>query len=252
MKNQRPCWALTPERQKCLADIILAAVSERAYTRDELKELCRANGMTKIEEDCMFESWGGGIRELCVRGFMNYTVQEKKQYIASPEFSPIPEEQAKFEIARRYFTNIAPATIHDAMYYTGAKQAEVKNWLRDLPVESFDFGGRTYYYIPNGKTYDGDIPHCIFLAGFDQLMLGYQKKESIYLKPEYLRGVFNLAGIVMPPLLIDGDVAGIWKNKNGKLEIKCFRSLTQTEKSYIEQVADKLWGDIKEVKYVEG
>ena len=252
MKNQRPCWALTPERQKCLADIILAAVSERAYTRDELKELCRANGMTKIEEDCMFESWGGGIRELCVRGFMNYTVQEKKQYIASPEFSPIPEEEAKFEIARRYFTNIAPATIHDAMYYTGAKQAEVKNWLQNLPVESFDFGGRTYYYIPNGKTYDGDIPHCIFLAGFDQLMLGYQKKESIYLKPEYLRGVFNLAGIVMPPLLIDGDVAGIWKNKNGKLEIKCFRSLTQTEKSYIEQAADKLWGDIKEVKYKEG
>ena len=252
MKNQRQCWALTPERQKYLADIIISAVSERAYTRDELKELCRANGMTKIEEDCMFESWGGGIRELCVRGFMNYTVQEKKQYIASPEFSPIPEEEAKFEIARRYFTNIAPATIHDAMYYTGAKQAEVKNWLQHLPVESFDFGGRTYYYIPNGKTYDGDIPHCIFLAGFDQLMLGYQKKESIYLKPEYLRGVFNLAGIVMPPLLLDGDVTGIWKNKNGKLEIKCFRSLTQTEKSYIEQAADMLWGDIKEVRYKEG
>lgn len=251
MKNQRPCWALTPERQKYLADIIISAVAERAYTRDELKELCRANGMTKIEEDCMFESWGGGIRELCVRGFMNYTVQEKKQYIASPEFSPIPEEEAKFEIARRYFTNIAPATIHDAMYYTGAKQAEVKNWLQHLPVESFDFGGRTYYYIPNGKTYDGDIPHCIFLAGFDQLMLGYQKKESIYLKPEYLRGVFNLAGIVMPPLLLDGDVAGIWKNKNGKLEIKCFRSLSQAEKSHIEQAADKLWGDIKEVRYVE-
>lgn len=138
------------------------------------------------------------------------------------------------------------------MYYTGAKQAEVKNWLRNLPVESFDFGGRTYYYIPNGKTYDGDIPHCIFLAGFDQLMLGYQKKESIYLKPEYLRGVFNLAGIVMPPLLLDGDVAGIWKNKNGKLEIQCFRSLSQAEKSHIEQAADMLWGDIKEVRYKEG
>ena len=80
--NQRSCWALTSERQKYLADIIIAAVTERAYTRDELKELCRANGMTKTEEDCMFESWGGGIRELCERGFMNYTVQEKKQYIA--------------------------------------------------------------------------------------------------------------------------------------------------------------------------
>ena len=192
MKNQRPCWALTPERQKYLADIIISAVSERAYTRDELKELCRANGMTKIEEDCMFESWGGGIRELCVRGFMNYTVQEKKQYIASPEFSPIPEEEAKFEIARRYFTNIAPATIHDAMYYTGAKQAEVKNWLRDLPVESFDFGGMTYYYIAdslripyqNLRWYaafhnEGTHPHVHLMAYSANPKEGYLSNKGI-------------------------------------------------------------------------
>ena len=81
-------------------------------------------------------------------------------------------------------------------------------------------------------------------------MLGYQKKESIYLNPEYLRGVFNLAGIVMPALLLDGDAAGIWKNKNGKLEIKCFRSLSATEKSHIEQTADKLWSNIKAIKYI--
>ena len=71
--------------------------------------------------------------------------------------------------------------------------------------------------------------------------------DPCYLKPEYLRGVFNLAGIVMPPLLLDGNVAGMWKNKNGKLEIKCFRSLSQAEKSHIEQAADKLWGDIKAI-----
>ena len=48
----------------------------------------------------MFESWGGGIRELCERGFMHYVVREKKAYIASPEFKPMPEEEAKLEIAR--------------------------------------------------------------------------------------------------------------------------------------------------------
>ncbi len=53
MKNQRPCWALTPERQKCLADIILAAVSERAYTRDELTVTVRSDcyGMDYEFED---------------------------------------------------------------------------------------------------------------------------------------------------------------------------------------------------------
>lgn len=156
----------------------------------------------------MFDQWGGGIRELCEPGFMHYVVQEKKAYITSPEFTPILDEEAKLEIARRYFTNMGLATIHDAMYYTGAKQAEVKNWIKQLPVESFNCAGNTYYYLPNGKSYNKEIPLRIFLAGFDQLMLGYQKKESIYLPQDYLRGIFNLAGIVMPAILLKGKVVG--------------------------------------------
>lgn len=245
--NQRREWALTPERQKELATIIIAAVSKKAYTRDELKELCRAHGMNDLEESSMFESWGGGIRELCERGFMHYVVQEKKAYIASPEFKPIPEEEAKLEIARRYFTNMGPATIHDAMYYTGAKQAEVKNWLKVLPVESIECEGKTYYYIPNGKSYDKEIPPCIFLAGFDQLMLAYQKKESIYLPQEHLRGIFNLAGIVMPPILLNGKVVGKWKKKNSTLTLTFFESVLDKDKNIINNAAEQLWLDLKKI-----
>ena len=43
-------WALTPERQKYFSDIILSSVSERAYTRDELKEICRSKNMKKISK----------------------------------------------------------------------------------------------------------------------------------------------------------------------------------------------------------
>ena len=239
--NERRVWALTPERQRYFSDIIISAVSERAYTRDELKELCRANGMEALEEDSMFEAWGGGIRELCERGFMHYVVQEKKAYIASPEFEPIPEEEAKLETARRYFTNMGPATIHDAMYYTGAKQVEVKNWLKALPVESVECEGKTYYYIPNGKYYDNEIPPCIFLAGFDQLMLCYQKKESIYLPQEHLRGIFNLAGIVMPPILLNGKVVGKWKKKDSKLWITLFEALAAKDRKIIQRTAECFW-----------
>ena len=247
--NQRDKWALTPERQKYFADIIVSAVTESPYTRDELKELCRSYGMDAGEEASMFDQWGGGIRELCERGFMNYVVQEKKAYIASPEFKPIPEEEAKMEIARRYFTNMGPATIHDAMYYTGAKQAEVKNWLNQLPVESIDCEGKTYYYIPNGKAYDKEIPACIFLAGFDQLMLGYQKKESIYLPQEHLRGIFNLAGIVMPPILLNGKVVGKWKKKNADFTFTLFETVSDKEKKIISNTAENLWDSISKITF---
>ena len=245
----RRVWALTPERQKYFSDIIISTVSEKPYTRDELKELCRGYGMNAEEEASMFEAWGGGIRELCERGFMHYVVQEKKAYIASPEFKPMPEEQAKLEIARRYFTNIGPATIHDAMYYMGAKQAKVKNWLKVLPVESVECEGRTYYYIPSGKSYDKEIPPCVFLAGFDQLMLGYQKKESIYLPQEHLRGIFNLAGIVMPPILLNGRVVGKWKKKNSKLTVTLFEAVATEDKKMICDTAEELWNDISKITF---
>ncbi len=248
-EDQHDKWALTPERQKYFATIIISAVAEKACARDELKELCRSHGMTEPEESGMFDQWGGGIRELCERGFMNYVVQEKKAYIASHEFKPIPEEEAKLEIARRYFTNIGPATIHDAMYYTGAKQSEVKNWLKLLPAESFDCDGKTYYYIPNGKSYDREIPPCIFLAGFDQLMLGYQKRESIYLPQEHLRGIFNLAGIVMPSILLNGRVVGKWKKKNANLTFTLFETINAEDKKMISNTAEELWESVKKIAF---
>ena len=247
--NQREQWALSPERQAYLSQVIVSALGDGSKTRDELKELCREKGMTYAEETCMFDPWGGGICELCKRGFMNYVVQEKKAYCLSPDFSPMRDEEARMEIARRYFTNIAPATVHDAMYFLGAKQQEVKKWLSLLPVEDMTVDGRTYFYIPNGKRYDREIPGCIFLAGFDQLMLGYQKKESLYLPEEHLRHIFNLAGIVMPSILLNGRVVGKWKKKNTTLTLTLFEPVAEAERRIILAEAEALWDGLKRVKW---
>lgn len=249
--NQRDKWALSPERQAYLSEVILKALENGSKTREELKEICREKGMIYPEETCMFEPWGGGICELCKRGFMQYVVQEKKAYCLSPIFTPMHDEEAQLEIARRYFTHIAPATIHDAMYFLGAKQAEVKKWLSLLPVESTTVEGKTYFYIENGKSYDEAIPKCIFLAGFDQLMLGYQKKESLYLPQEHLRGIFNLAGIVMPALLLDGRVVGKWKKKNTKLTVTLFEQVSAEDRKAIVSHGEALWSDLKKIEFEE-
>lgn len=247
--NRRDSWALTPERQKFFADIILKAVEIMPQSRDELKAACREHGMTPCEEESMFDPWGGGIRELCERGFINYTVQEKKEYCLSPQFTPIPEEEAMLEIARRYFTHFAPATIHDAQYYFRKSAAEVKKWLSKLPAGAAECGGKTYYYIENGKTCHHDIPKCLFLAGFDQLMLGYEKKESLFLAPENIRGIFNLAGIVMPALMLDGNVVGKYKKKDRKLTITLFEALNKKDRDAVLEKAETLWDDLTKIEW---
>lgn len=248
--NQRPDWALTPERQRELSELILASLQHGPMTRDELKTVCRANGMTGAEEDSMFHPWGGGIRELCERGWMHCLVQEEKAYCLTPTFDPLPEERAKLELARRYFTHLGPATIHDAMYFFRTTATQVKGWLRELPVSAVQCQDKTYYYIENGEAYGEDIPRCLFLAGFDQLMLGYEKKESLYLPPEHLRKIFNLAGIVMPAVLLNGQVVGRWKKKGRKLTVEAFLPLSKNEKTIIEDSANSLWSDtVKEITF---
>ena len=249
--NRRDAWALTPERQQYLSTVILDSLARGERTREELKALCREAGMTEVEEGSMFDPWGGGVRELCERGFMHYAVREEKAFCLTPRYEPMEDAVAELEMARRYFTSYGPATVHDAMYYFHTTAAKVKAWLTALPVSSVVCGGNTYYSIDGQVPITKEMPSCLFLAGFDPLMLGYEKKESLYLPPEYMRGIFNLAGIVMPALLLNGTVAGRWKNKNGKVRVELFRPLTAAERHLVCQGAEALWPDMKKLEFAE-
>ena len=244
--NQREDWALTPDRQKYFSEVILAALGEGPLGREELKAVCRRAGMTGAEEGSMFHPWGGGIRELCERGFMHYAAEERKRFCLTPEFTPMPKETARLELARRYFTHFGPATLKDAAYFFGTTQREIKGLLDSLPVTAAAHGGKTFFYIEGGTPPLGEMPRCLFLAGFDQLMLGYEKKESLFLPREHLRGIFNRAGIVYPVLLVDGTVAGRWKMKNGKLTVTLFASAGQKQ---ISDAASHLFHDLKRIEF---
>lgn len=246
--NSRPDWALTPERQSRFTEVVLEALAGGPKTRDELKSACRAEGMTEAETGSMFHPWGGGVRQLCERGFINYAAGEKKEFCLAPAFEPLPESEAKLELAKRYFEFYGPATVKDAAYFFGTSQAEVKKLLSQLPVTAQGLGGRTYFRI-GGEEPERDIPRCIFLAGFDQLMLGYEKRESLFLRPEHLRGIFNLAGIVLPALLLRGEVAGRWKKKGRRLCIEPFSPLGAGDRAAVAEAAQALWGSFAALEF---
>lgn len=247
--NSRPDWALSPERQRYFTEAVLEALSGGPRTREELRALCRAQGMTPEEERSMFHPWGGGLRQLCERGFMHYAADGGRSFRLSPEFEPLPEAEARLELARRYFTHYGPATVKDAAYFFGTTQAGVKKLLPELPVETAEFGGRTYLSL-GGAEPEGGMPRCIFLAGFDPLMLGYEKRESLFLPPERLRDIFSLAGMVRPALLVDGRVAGRWSKKGKKLLIEPF-SLSRADRAAVREAAAALWEGAAELEFLE-
>ena len=235
---------ISADRKAYFADLIVDAVARGIYEREALKAVCEKAGMTESESQSLFDSWGGTIRALCETGRICHKVQEKKAYQLCPSFEPMAEEPARLELARRYFTYFGPATIKDAAYFFGTTQTSVKSWQKQLPVTETVVAGKSYFYIDNGLP-AGNLPDCLFLAGFDQLMLGYEKTESLFLPREHMCDIFNLAGIVRPAILVNGTVVGWWNLKNRKLKVTLF---SPTDQKLLTNAATKLWGDLKEIE----
>ena len=235
---------MTAERKAYFADLIVDAVAQGTDQREALKAVCEKAGMTESESKSLFDPWGGTIRALCEAGRLCHKVQEKKAYQLCPSFEPMEEECARIELARRYFAHFGPATVKDAAYFFGTTQTKVKSWLKQLPVIETSLDGKSYFYLDSGLPAD-KLPDCLFLAGFDQLMLGYEKTESLFLPREHLRDIFSLSGIVRPSVLVNGTVVGWWNLKNRKLKITLF---SPADQRLISDTATRLWNDLKGIE----
>ena len=231
------------ERKRYFADLIISSVESGIETREALKAACMAAGMTEMEGESLFDPWGGVIRALCEAGFLCHKVQEKKAYMLCPPFEPMEREQAELELAGRYFASYGPASLKDAAYFFGTTQKQVKYCLSRLPAETTTCEGNTLFFVPKEKPVSVGIPKCMFLAGFDPLMLGYDKRENPFLPQRYIRNVFSSAGIVMPAVLLHGRVVGKWKSKGKTIEVTLFEAVSQRDLEHIRQYAEIFWPD---------
>lgn len=240
-----------PERERKLAQMMVAAIADGIDTREALRAHMRGLGMTETEEARVFDPWGGMIRELAELGAIAFRVEmlddahpdETKRYRLLAPFAPLAESAARLEIARRYLTHYGPVTLRDAAYFLHWTQAEAKAAFAQLPVETIDCEGRLYWHIP-GDLPVCDMPEVILLAGFDPLLLGYRKEDSPFLPPEHLRGIFSLAGIVNPAILLRGCVVGKWKETKGKVELTAFEPIAAADRRRIEDEAAR-WYTVK-------
>ncbi len=237
-----------PEVEQRYARLAVEAIAAGIDEREALRLHLRTCGMTEAEEGRLFNPWGGLIAELANIGAIAFRVDmadsihpdETKRYRLLAPFEPMEEDAAKLELARRYFTHYGPATLRDAAYFFHRTQSEMKALLARLPVESAECDGRRYFFLPSPDPVR-DMPDCLLLAGFDPLMLGYRKEDNPFLPGEHLRGIFNLAGIVNPTILLHGRVVGKWKEKAGKVEFTAFEALSKKDKGLVEAEAERLF-----------
>ncbi|HEL2071258.1 TPA: winged helix DNA-binding domain-containing protein [Streptococcus suis] len=220
-----------PQVKKKFYQVILEALETGPMTREELKILCRAENIGVEEEKQVFNAWGGLLRYMVERGeiYQEYGV---KRFHRLRDFQPLPKKEAELEIARRYFAGFGPVSLADARYYFKENKSTVLKWMKQLDLKTVEVAGEERFYL--GELEEAELPDCLFVAGFDQLLLGYEKKANPFFNPKYIRNIYTLTGIVKPVVFYKGRFVATWKRDKGTILLDIFEDITQQEEKELE------------------
>ncbi len=230
------------DRSASLRQLVLDSLAQGDKTRDELKSLCNAKGLSSAEEDVLFHAWGGLFRAMAEHGEIAYTSDANRLFTRLTPFEPLDEQIALETMMRRYLLHYAPVSLRDAQTFFGRTQRELKPVLERTASESFTIGKQTYFTAGQSLPQNAEMPNVVFLAGFDPLLLGYRKTENPFLPREHVKRVYNNTGIVFPTVLLNGSVSAIWKRTGNRLEIKPFHKIGVRDKKRVERKAGEVFG----------
>jgi hypothetical protein len=86
-------------------------------------------------------------------------------------------------------------------------------------------GGRELFDVPGTPLPGGDTPAPPrLMAMWDSILLAYADRSRV-IPEEYRPLVIRRNGDVLPTLLVDGHVAGVWRPVDGAVEARAFHPL---------------------------
>ncbi|MEU3744020.1 MULTISPECIES: winged helix DNA-binding domain-containing protein [Streptomyces] len=131
-------------------------------------------------------------------------------------------------LVRRYLEGFGPASVADIAQFSMTQRVRVRGALAALDgrldvLEGPE--GTILYDVPGAPRPDGDVyaPPRL-MAMWDSILLAYADRGRV-IPPEYRKAVIRVNGDVLPTLLVDGYVAGVWRPVDGGIEASAFRPL---------------------------
>ena len=146
-------------------------------------------------------------------------------------------------LVRRYLEGFGPATMADIAQFGTVYRPPVKGALESLGDELVRLGGpgaATLYDIPDGPMpAEGTPAPPRLLPMWDSVLLAYKDRTRI-VPPEYRTAVMRNNGDVLPTLLVDGFVAGVWRPVEEGIEATAFHRLSDDDWAGLEAEARSL------------
>ena len=150
-----------------------------------------------------------------------------------------PGDQVASEayFVRRYLEGFGPATMQDIAQFGPILRPPVQRALTALADELERHegpDGEVLYDVPSGLLPPEDSPAPPrLLAMWDSVLLAYVGRSRL-IPPDYRKAVIRNNGDVLPTLLVDGKVAGVWRLVERGIEATSFHRLSKADWSGLE------------------
>ena len=156
----------------------------------------------------------------------------------------IAEPVALPALIRRYLAAFGPAPLADVASYVGMNVSPVRAVVATLELRRLRAeDGTELLDVEGGHLPDPETPAPVrFLPTWDSILLVHARRTQV-LPEAYRPLVFH---VKMPPsyptFLVDGQVAGTWRHRDGEIELSPFRDLAPAERTAVEEEAHALTG----------
>ncbi|MET8390186.1 winged helix DNA-binding domain-containing protein [Streptosporangium canum] len=132
-------------------------------------------------------------------------------------------------LVRRYLEGFGPASVADVAQFALVRRSRVQDALKALSgvLERLEGpGGTELFDVPGAPLPAGDTPAPPrLMAMWDSILLAYADRSRV-IPPDYRKLVARSNGDVLPTLLVDGYVAGVWRPVEGGIEATAFHRLS--------------------------
>jgi hypothetical protein len=131
-----------------------------------------------------------------------------------PKTGRLTREEALAKLARCYFTSRFPATLQDFTWWSGLTAGDARHAL-EMVKPNFNpetINGLTYWMTDDVVLQQPDQPSVFLLPAYDEFLISYtDRSASISVEFEnHMKGISD-RGVFRPIIVINGQVAGIWK-----------------------------------------
>ena len=227
--------APTPRQMAAVARRLAAAI-DGTITRKEIEQLV---GKPLIN--------GIGLWVDLVRVPPSGTWERRRAdlYALADEWvGPPPDDTADpaTHLVRRYLSGFGPATLKDIANFTGLAPKDVRATLdRVAPRRFRSEDGEELLDVPRAPLPDPDTPAPPrFLPTWDATLLVHARRSGI-LPEEHRPKIFSSRNPhSFPTFLVDGRVAGTWRQENGGIALAPFGRLDPATRRELTREADRL------------